>query len=270
MAKLRITLSDGKEKTLVAKGPNQNLKNIIMVTVIWPVLENEYLAYTHFASDFEQYQPKCFFVAHRWWTRQFLLVMEDLSSLKGGNFAIDDLQACEAIIEATASIRRSTLSFEKKMSSAMVERLWPPIHAHPFFFLLPGFWSKVKQRKVAYPERYADRLLAHQETVQLFDLTMSSHDAVLKIAHLMYRNPRWPGFCHADGRLDNFFFGGERKILVDFQTLHPCAPGRDLGWTLMAELSPQARRQHQKKLVALYAKVVGDGVPFEDYYQNYR
>jgi thiamine kinase-like enzyme len=76
---------------------------------------------------------------------------------------------------------------------------------------------------------------------------------------------------HADARFDNFFYDERdgRKVLVDFQVMHPGSPGRELATIFLFELSPQARRENQVRLVEEYRKICGDGTA-DEYWQAYR
>jgi hypothetical protein len=112
--------------------------------------------------------------------------------------------------------------------------------------------------------------LAHPEATNLLDLVAGSRANVFKVLNLVYRNDRWKGLIHADCRMDNFFYAVTgRDALIDFQLSCPGSPGRDLAYPLVCDLSPQARRDNQVRLVERYREICGDGTA-DEYWHSYR
>ena len=100
---------------------------------------------------------------------------------------------------------------------------------------------------VPFRERYGDRLDA--DTMALLDRF------VPQIAsYLSYRPLPWT-IVHVDFRADNLLFGGDRVVVVDWQTVNVGPGPGDLAYLLGASLRPDERRAEETGLVDRY--VVG-------------
>lgn len=91
---------------------------------------------------------------------------------------------------------------------------------------------------------------------------------------LLGRQERF-GPVHGDYRLDNLMFtpGSSEVAAVDWQTLSLALPARDLAYLVATSLPPEARRAHERDIVAAYHRaLVGYGVadyPLELCWEDY-
>ena len=119
-------------------------------------------------------------------------------------------------------------------------------------------------------ERYASR--------------MAEGDAEV-LRHFAAHSERWlletPGrqcLVHGDYRLDNLLFatarGGTSVATVDWQTVSLGSPGRDVAYFLGNSLAPEARREHERGLLAVYLEELQrqgvDGYGLDDCFEDYR
>ena len=88
-------------------------------------------------------------------------------------------------------------------------------------------------------------LVAPQTMTVLDDLT--PHLA----PYLRHRPEPWT-IVHGDFRADNLLFGGDRVVVVDWQTVGLGPPAGDLSYLLGASLTPELRRDHEHGLVDRY------------------
>ncbi|WP_193611277.1 phosphotransferase family protein [Nocardioides lijunqiniae] len=82
---------------------------------------------------------------------------------------------------------------------------------------------------------------------------------------------------HGDYRLDNLMFhpdGASGSVALDWQTLSLGLPARDLAYFVGTSLDPEARRAHERDLVAAYHRaLLGHGVTghdLEECWEDYR
>ncbi len=75
---------------------------------------------------------------------------------------------------------------------------------------------------------------------------------VPRLGDYLAARPRPWTIVHGDYRADNLLFGGDRVVVVDWQTVGLGPGPADLSYLLGASLVPDARREHEAALVDRY------------------
>jgi Phosphotransferase enzyme family len=192
--------------------------------------------------------PRCYVSAIAADGQSFVLLLEDLFPARQG----DQLAGCSpgqarAAVVALAGLHgprwcdpawRDFTDTAMPMASPEIAKGLGEVArmaADMFLERLGGRLSAAgRQMLDGYPQRVAPWLLAHPDRFSLL---------------------------HGDYRLDNLMLGDGSVTVVDWQTLSVGLPARDLAYFISTSLSPDARADQERALVAAYhAALTGCGV----------
>lgn len=219
--------------------------------------------YLELASRLQIRVPVCHYGAVSADGAGFVLVLEDLApgrqgdqingcSVDQAHAAVVNLAGLHAPLWCDASIWDLDLAMQTdRDAAAMLAEILKP--------MTEGF-----------VERYAARLSAD-------DVDVLRGFAAGSAGWVLGRPERF-SLLHGDYRLDNLLFaspeGGYPVAAVDWQTLGVGLPARDLAYFLGNGLRPDARRGHERRLVAAYhAELLAQGVvdyALETCWEDYR
>mgnify|MGYP003336758654 FL=1 len=239
--RLRLTYSGqcGLPETMIAKFPSDDPTSRATGKAT-RCYEVEASFYRDLRDALDVGAPHCYHVERNEETDEFLLLLEDFAPCSQG----DQIKGC-TLAEAEACVDE-------------LVKLHGPLWNSPFLSTLP--WlnrSSTKDRsgsqalmQLVFPgfiARYADRLDPAARTI--------GEEFVRDSGDYFSRELPHRTVVHGDFRLDNLLFrhGGAVGV-VDFQTVtHACGP-QDLSYFIGAGLTTEARRTHEKSLVARWAE----------------
>ena len=202
--------------------------------------------------------PRCFDAAYDPATGDYHVLLEDAAPAE----AADQLTGCsvadiEMAIDELVLLQGPRWGDETLLDIGWLNRAQPP--------RLDDTATLVLQCVPPFLQRFGDRL--EPSTVALIERL------VPKLRASMHNRPRPWTIVHGDYRGDNLLFGGERAVVVDWQTVG-AAPGTfDLTYLLGGSMVPELRRQHERDLVARYSEGIrahGHDVDDEWVWTGYR
>ena len=219
--------------------------------------------YTELADDLAIRTPRCLHGAISDSHDSFVLVLEDLAPAVQG----DQIRGCspeqaQLALENLAGLHGSRWCAPSLDDAPWLSRATPDV-ARMFSLVLA-------ERTGGFIERYRERLAPEDQAI-LRDFAARCE------AWLAGRTKRFAP-VHGDYRLDNLLFGtaagGAPIAAVDWQTLSIGQPGRDVGYFLGNAMPPEARRAHERDLVAAYHRALeARGVRdygFDECFEDYR
>lgn len=202
--------------------------------------ETEVAFYRDLAGTVEVSRPQCYFAAVEPGTPDVVLVLEDLAPAVAG----DQLAGCTVAEAELAMDEAARLHGPRWGDPALLGFKWlaDKLSGDPslitfFGMMWPGFVDRYRDTLTAESLRVGDRMVAHG-------------------AHWAEDPPPALTLCHADYRLDNMLFapaGSARPLaVVDWQTVRLGVGTSDVSYFLGAAMPAEARRRHEKDLVARY------------------
>jgi Ecdysteroid kinase-like family len=204
------------------------------------IYEKEALFYRQFATQLtgRMRVPHCWAAEFDTDRQATILLMEDLAPAVQGDqmigctvaeaeLAVTQLAALHATFWDDPSLAETPLLPDPKDTSR-VEFLK---------MLLGGFWA-------SFIDRYQDRLRADQ--IELGNRVVAAVDGWIQAR----TGPTT--LVHGDFRADNLMIGDGYVATVDWQTLARGWGGTDLGYFIGASLTPDLRRVHERRLIALW------------------
>ena len=220
--------------------------------------EIEAAFYRELAADLPVRTPRCYLTAYAPADDTYTVLLEDLAPARQG----DQLSGCD-LDEAVLALGEMALLHAPRWGDpALADLAWLDRRAPEttgqmtglITAFTPGFLERytdtVEPEVVALVERFVPRLSAYVAT-----------------------QPGPWTVAHGDFRVDNLLFGGPRVVVVDWQTvLHGPGLG-DLAYFLGASLPVEARRRHERDLVAAYQErlaALGVDIGFDDCWEGYR
>lgn len=182
--------------------------------------------------------PRCYHAAHDPDTDGYAVVMEDLAPAVPG----DQLAGC-SVDDAAAALRELPLLHAPRWGDPTLEELsW--LHG-PSEERVQGFVALVGAVSDGFLDRYAAAL--DPDVVELV-----ARFVPRLAAHLRTGLEGPATVTHGDFRLDNLLFGGDRVVVVDWQTVARGPGLSDLAYFLGAGLVVEDRRAHERDLVGQY------------------
>lgn len=222
--------------TLVAKVPSSS-ETSRAAALATRTYEIEAGFYRDLAAVLPVRAPHCYHVGHEVETDAYVVLLEDVAPAEQG----DQLTGC-SVDEAAAAIDELALLHAPRWGDpALAELAWLD-RATPEN--LQGMALLVQTLVPGFLERYAARL--DDEVVGV-----TTRFAELVTAYLAAREGPLT-VAHGDYRVDNLLFGGERVVVVDWQTVTRGPGIADLAYLLGASLPTDVRRQHESGLVEHY------------------
>lgn len=198
--------------------------------------------YTDLAHRLPVRTPRCLYGALGDDESTFTLILEDMApAVQGDQIAGASADRIEAAVRNLAGLHAP---------------LWNDPELDRLDWTTGGageeFARYVEMATPVFLSRYADRLAA--EDAEL--LARFAERAQRWVA----RRPKDRTLVHGDYRLDNLLFREDPKGLVvtavDWQTLSVACGGQDLAFLLGNGLEPEARREHEPRLLAAYREAL--------------
>jgi hypothetical protein len=202
--------------------------------------------------------PYCHHAAHDPATGAYVVLLEDVAPARQG----DQMAGCSADDVAAAIDELVLLHGPRWGDERLLDIPWLRRNDPAS---IDGIVGLVTHAVGPFREHYTERLDA--DTVAIVDRLVPRLDGYLR------DRPRPWTVVHGDFRADNLLFGGDRVVVVDWQTVN-LGPGvADLSYLLGASLTPEARRSHEATLVDRYvAGLAAQGVSVDRdaIWQQYR
>lgn len=244
--RLHLAGAPGCPATLIAKFPSEAAANRATAAA-YDMYAREVRFYRDIAGSVSVRTPRCHFAAYDPSTNDFVLLLEDLGSLRIG----DQVTGCSpdeahAVITALAHLHASGWAPTRFASLVL--------HDNPRQRdgMIAGFgvgWPVVLSR---WPE------LVPESARKAGDVLPAA------LAGLLDRMCRDP-VCvsHADVRLDNIFFDRDGGVaLVDWQSVCLSAPEQDLAYFVTQSVSPE-QRAREDLVVRYHAELTRYGVDYD-------
>ncbi len=204
--------------------------------------------------------PRCYHAAIGEDETQFVLMLEDMAPAQQG-----DQLAGATLIQVQSAIREAAALHSFMPETGSLEDYSWLLHGQ-------GNGDYMRQALPAiYPEfckRFADRLSA--------DILDMGAELIAKFGTYLDVEPANPCITHSDMRLDNILFdeGGERAILVDWQTATLGNGASDIAYLIGTSFAdPAERASVEKALVKDYlAQLAARGIEQDHdlFWQDYR
>jgi hypothetical protein len=253
----------GAPATLIAKLPTREPggRGLAMMLGFYEV---EMRYYREMAALNPLRSPACYYAAGDPATIRFVLLLEDLASLRLG----DQLQGL-TVDEARLAIRQFARYHARFWDTPAGPQLdWIPGFDHPRFMALVASYPGAKDGLLArVGERLstADRDLIEGFGSQFMPIIEGSVCERMTIAH-------------GDARMDNLFFGStdgsSPMTVIDWQILARAPGTYDIGYMLSQSIDSNLRRAHEESLLRGYhAALVEGGVDcysWEQCWADYR
>ncbi|HSR86778.1 MAG TPA: phosphotransferase [Streptosporangiaceae bacterium] len=258
--RLRMTYAGDGESlpaTLIAKVPaaDQTSRGAARA---FRTYEIEASFYAQIAPGLPVALPECFYAAYDPEPDEYVVLLTDLAPAQPG----DQLTGLSADQAAAAIGELAVLHAAGWDSSELAALPWLNRSSPEASALMTAV---VTELFPGFRDRYAGRL--EPGTLGLIEDFVPRADR-----YLADRNePRT--IVHGDFRADNLLFGGERPIVLDWQTASFGSATSDLSYFLGSSLPVPVRQEHEQALVRLYHSILASrGVPltFADCWDGYR
>lgn len=193
--------------------------------------------------------PICHHAAHDPETDAYVVLLEDVAPAEQG----DQMAGC-TIEDLAAAVDELALLHGPRWADESLKQLSWLYRSQPTS--LDELVGLVIYALDPFNQHYADRVAP--ETMGVLDSLTPHLDRYLR-----HRPPPWT-IVHGDYRADNLLFGGERVVVVDWQTVGLGPGPADLSYLLGASVTPDLRRQHERQLVERYVgRLEEQGVPVD-------
>jgi hypothetical protein len=199
--------------------------------------EVEATFYRTLAAELEIRTPVCWYAAHDVDTNAYIVVLEDVAPATQG----DQMHGC-TVEQIAAAVDELVLLHAPHWGDPAIKEL-PWLHRSNAdgYEMVKGL---ILMAEGQFKDRYRDRL--SPETLDFADLLVANLDT-----YLPHRPEPWT-ILHGDFRADNLLFGGDRVVVVDWQTMGVGPGATDLAYLLGASLLPDVRRDAEAGLVDRY------------------
>ncbi len=257
--RLRLGYDDpsGRPPTLVAKVPAAAETSRIAARLT-RTYEVEASFYRDLAPGLPVRAPACHHAAHDPDGDSYVVLLEDVAPAEQG----DQMRGCTVDEIAAAVDEMALLHAPRWGDESLLAIDW--LHR------AQGDWAENTMALIGmaiptFRDRYRDRLDADANGLI---------DRFLPLVAARLRDRPAPlTIVHGDFRADNLLFGGDRVVVVDWQTVATGPGPADLSYLLGASLTTEDRRRHEDELVDRYVERLGEqGVTVERsaVWQGYR
>ena len=202
--------------------------------------------------------PYCHYAAHDPSTDAYVVLLEDVAPARQG----DQMRGCP-LSDIEAAIDEMVLLHGPRWGDPTLRQLGWLHRASPE--ATAGTIALIQYAVEPFREHYTDRLDA--DTLALLDRFVPHLDSYLR-----HRPEPWT-IVHGDFRADNLLFGGDRVVVVDWQTVGLGPGPSDLAYLLGASVTPDVRAANEAALVARYVAgltALGVVVDGDDLWTQYR
>jgi hypothetical protein len=234
--------------TLVAKVPSADETSRAGAAAT-RTYEVEASCYRDLATGLPVRTPECWYADHDPDTNAYVVVLEDVAPAQQG----DQMRGCtlaeiEAAVDELALLHGPRWGDPRLHDLTWIRKPSPEAAA--------GSVELVTWASQSFREHYTGRIAP--ETLALVDRL------VPRLADYTRIPPEPWTVVHGDFRADNLLFGGERVVVVDWQTVALGVGPADLAYLLGASLTPDLRREAESRLVDRYVAALHDqGVQVE-------
>jgi len=219
--------------------------------------------YRELAESSDVATPACHFAGWDRKSDEFLLILEDMSASRVGNFYSASLEDVRQVVEALPRFHARWWEHE---DLGRLRWLFPLDHPAASGGLQAAFAAALPVTKGRFPSEFGGALGAVAEAiVERYPQIASRYGA------------RPATLAHSDLHLQQVFFPEENRgrfAIFDWQTVGRGFGGQDVARIIGMSLSPAMRRANERKLVELYHRgLVEAGVtayPFEACWDDYR
>ena len=244
-------------ETLIAKVPAAEEDSRVAARLT-RTYEMEASFYRDLAADLPVRTPWCYHAAHDVETGSYVVLLEDVAPAEQGDqmhgLTLDEIAGA---VDELALLHGPRWGDETLTELAWLNRAQPEN--------LDNLVGLITYAVAPFVEYYTGRVAP--ETLAVLERLTPRLDTYLR-----HRPQPWT-IVHGDFRADNLLVGGERVVVVDWQTVG-LGPGvSDLSYLLGASLQQDSRRQHEGALVERYVgglKSHGVGVSEDAVWEDYR
>jgi hypothetical protein len=219
--------------------------------------------YQDLAESSDVAKPACHFAGWDRKSDEFLLILEDMSASRVGNFYSSSLEDVRQVVEALPRFHARWWEHE---DLRRLRWLFPLDHPAASGGLQAAFAAALPVAQQRFPSEFGGALGA---------VAVAIVEGYPEIASRYGARPAT--LAHSDLHLQQVFFPGEhggRFAIFDWQTIGRGFAGQDVARVIGMSLTPEMRRAHERELVELYHRgLVEAGVaayPFETCWDDYR
>lgn len=219
--------------------------------------------YTDLAETSDIATPACLFADWDRETDEFLLILEDMSASRVGNFYASSLADVEAVVDA---LPRFHARWWNHPDLRRLRWLFPLDHPAASAGLQAAFVGALQRTQQRFPTEFGGALAATSRTIA---------EHYPEIAQRYAARPTT--LVHSDLHLQQVFFPGDAGghfAIFDWQTIGRGFGGQDLSRIIAMSLTPEMRRANERALVERYhAGLLEAGVSEydrEDCWNDYR
>lgn len=205
------------------------------------VFRNEVLFYQKLAPTLAVPAPRCHGAVITDDHTEFVLLLDDLAPAEQG----DQIAGCTPVQARAVAIAAAGLHGPRWCDLSLLD---VPGMA------LPSHDDRVLMDSIVGP--MADTFRSRLDVSPQADATISWMERTA--GEWLERPPSEFSLIHGDLRIDNVMFGPQESVtIVDWQTITPGHPLRDIAFLLATSLSVADRRAHERQIVADYHAALG-------------
>jgi len=227
---------DAGPPTLVAKVPSADETSRAGAAAT-RTYEVEASFYRDLAAALPVRTPDCWYAAHDAATNAYVVVLEDVAPAQQG----DQMRGCSVAEIAAAVDELALLHGPRWGDRTLLDLEWT---RRPSADAAEATTALVTWAAESFREQYTGRL--EPDTLALLDRFLP------RLGDYIAHAPEPWTIVHGDFRADNLLFGGDRVVVVDWQTVALGVGPSDLAYLLGASLMPDVRRSHEAELVDRY------------------
>jgi hypothetical protein len=238
----------GAPASLIAKVPS-SLSEMRRVAASWGLYEREVLFYRELAPTISLRSPQCFFARFDPASRQFIVVMEDLSSAKACD-QINGMSLSEARLAIANAATLHARWWDRPELKAL-ETVIQPLGAPPY--------QMGARHAAAWPAM--NSFLAARVSKEMLRVGERLASVLDDMGAQLAAGSRT--LCHGDYRADNLMFrrrGDDLElVVVDWQIVMQARGAFDIGYMMSASVTTDLRREHEMALLGEYHRRLLEG-----------
>ena len=197
--------------------------------------------YRDLAASSEIATPRCYFADWDRRSNEFLLILEDMSASRVGNFYASSLDDVRTVAEALPAFHARWWEREELRK---LRWLFPLDHPAAVAGLHATYSRALEGVAERFPEEFAGALGGFARRVAAGYPELAARFGSRPVT-----------LVHSDLHLQQVFFPGEaggRFAVFDWQTIGRGFGGQDLARIVAMSLTPELRREHERSLVERY------------------